>query len=73
MHVLLESVPPTLQQATTNPWLRQRLPETHRQVQDSLLWGHGSFLLGPGAQGSVVPSKNQFPILCKFWQLLWWG
>ena len=26
-----------------------------------LLWGHCSFLLGPGAQGSVVPSKFLFP------------
>ena len=28
--------------------------------QASLLWGHCSFLLGPGAQGSVVPSKSLF-------------
>ena len=33
-----------------------RLPDTHRQVRDSLLYGHCSFLLGPGAQGSVVHS-----------------
>ena len=43
--------------------------ESPGHSQASLLWGHRSFLLGPGAQGSVVPSKNQFPILCKFWQL----
>ena len=53
MHVLLCSVPPSLQQATTDPRLHRRLPDTHRQVRDSLLWGHCSFLLGPGAQGSV--------------------
>ena len=33
------------------------------------LVGSLSFLLGPGAQGSVVPSKNLFPVLCKYWQL----
>ena len=43
------------------PCLCQRLPDTHRQVWVSLLWGHCSFLLGPGAQGSVVPSKSLFP------------
>ena len=36
------------------------LPETPGHSQASLLWGHCSFLLGPGAQGSVVPSKNLF-------------
>ena len=37
--------------------------------QASLLWGHRSFLLGPGKQGSVVPPRIYFPVLCKFWQL----
>ena len=36
-----------------DPRLHRRLPDTHRQVWVSLLWGHCSFLLGPGAQGSV--------------------
>ena len=31
--------------------------------------GHCSFLLGPGAQDSVVPSKVYLPVLRKFWQL----
>ena len=35
-------------------------PETPEHPQASLLWGHCSFLLGPGAQGSVVPSKSLF-------------
>ena len=61
MHVLLHSVPPTLKQATTNPCLHQKLSDTHRQVQESLLCGHCSFYLGPGAQGSVVPSESPFP------------
>ena len=29
MHVLLQSMPPTLQQATTDPWPRRRLLDTH--------------------------------------------
>ena len=32
------------------------LPETLGHPQASLLWGHCSFLLGPSAKGSVVPS-----------------
>ena len=36
-------------------------PETPGPPQASLLWGHCSFLLGPGAQGSVVPSKSLSP------------
>ena len=62
MHALLHSVPPTLQQATANPRLHQRLLDTHRQVWVSLLWGHCSFLLGPGAYKVLfVPSKSLFP------------
>ena len=53
MQALLYSVPPALQQATTNPRLCWRLLDTYGQVWVSLLWGHCSFLLGPGAQGSV--------------------
>ena len=37
------------------------IPDTHRQVQGSLLWGHWSFLLGPGAHGFVVPSESLCP------------
>ena len=69
MHVLLQSVPPALQQATTDPRLHWRLPDTHGQVWVGLLWGHCSFLLGPGAQGSVCVCHEYFPVLCKFWQL----
>ena len=65
MHALLHSVPPTLQQATADPHLCQRLLDTHRQVWVSLLWGHCSFLLGPGAQKVLfVPSKSLFPQSC---------
>ena len=65
MHTLLHSVPLTLQQATANPRLCQRLLDTHRQVWLSLLWGHCSFLLGPGAHKILfVPSE-------PLWQV--WG
>ena len=62
---------PTLQQATTEPHLRRRLLDTHGQVWVSLLWGHCSILLGPGAHKVLfVPSKSLFsPVLCKFWRL----
>ena len=68
MHVLLQSLPPTLQQATTALRLHWRLLDTPRQVWVSLLWGHCTFLLSPGAQGLCPPSVY-FPVLCKFWQL----
>ena len=48
MQALLHSVPLTLQQATTDPRLCQRLLDTHGQVWVSLLWGHYFFLLGLG-------------------------
>ena len=61
-HMLLHSVPPTLQQATTDPGLRQRLLDTHRHVWVSFLWGHCSFLLGAGVHKVLfVPSKSLFP------------
>ena len=66
----LLSVPLTLHQASANPCLRQRLLDTHGQVWVSLLWGHYSFLLGPGAHKVLfVPSKNLFPQSCVFWWL----
>ena len=62
--VLLHSVLPTLQQATSP------LPETPGHSQASLGQSLvGSLLLSPGSwyiQGSCVP---YFPALCKFWQL----
>ena len=65
MHALLHSVSPTLQQATTDPRLCQRLLDTHGQVWVSLLWGHCSFLLDPGVHKVLfVPSKSLFPQSC---------
>ena len=70
MHTLLHSVPPTPQQATANPRLHQRLLDTNEQVWVSLLCGHCSFLLGPGAQGFVCALQESVsPVLCKLWWL----
>ena len=56
--------------SATNPHLHWRLRDTHRQVRDSLLWGHCSLLLGPGAHKFLLfPPRVYFPVLCKFWQL----
>ena len=52
----------TLQQATTDPRLHQRLLDIPGQVWVSVLWGHCSFLLGPGMHEILfVPSKSLFP------------
>ena len=65
MHALLNSVPLTLQQATADPCFHWRLLDTHGLVWVSLLWGHCSFLLGPGAHKFLfVPSKSLFPQSC---------
>ena len=42
-----------------------RILDTHRQVWVSFLWGHCSFLLGPGVHKVLfVPSKSLFPQSC---------
>ena len=65
MQALPHSVPPTLQQATNDPLLCQRLLDTHGQVSVSLPRGHCSSLLGPGAYKVLfVPSKTLFPQSC---------
>ena len=65
MHALPHLVLLTLKQATANPSLSWRLLDTHGQVWVSLLWGHCSFLLGPGVQKVLfVPSKSLFPQSC---------
>ena len=59
------SMPPTLQQATADTRLCQRLLDTHGHVWISFLWGHCSFLLGPGVHKVLfVPSKSLFPQSC---------
>ena len=65
MHGLLYSVSQSLQQATTDPHFCWGLLDTHGQVWASLLWGHCSFLLGPGAHKVLfVPTKSLFPQSC---------
>ena len=68
LQALLQSMPQMLQQATTNPHLRFRLLETPGQVWISLLWGHCSFLLGPGAFVCVL-QESASSVLCEFLQL----
>ena len=59
---LLHSVSPTLKQATADPCLHGILLDPHEQVWLSLLWGHYSSLLGPGAHKFLfVPSKSLLP------------
>ena len=55
----------TFFQATSDPHLPWRLLDTHEQVWVSLLWGHCSFFLGPGAHMVLfVPWKSLFPQSC---------
>ena len=73
MHTLLLSVPPTLQQATTDPRLCWRLLDTHGQGWVSLLWGHCSFLLGPGAHRfCLCHCRVCFPSPVYVLVALWW-
>ena len=71
MQPLMHSPPLTLQQATADPCLCWRLPDTHRQVWVSLLWG--PLLLSSGSwctQGFVSALQESVsPVLCKFWRL----
>ena len=65
MQALQHSVPPTLQHSTSHPSFHGRLLDTQGQVWVSLLWGHCSFLLGPGAHKALfVPSMSLFPQFC---------
>ena len=76
---LLQKVPCT-HCCTQCPQPCSRPPPTHASAGDSWtltgksgvspLWGHCSFLLGLGAQGSVCAlPESVSPVLCKFWQL----
>ena len=57
--VLLFPVPVSLQQVTTNPYLCRRPSDTCRQVWFSLLWGHCSFPVVPGARKVLfVPPRS---------------
>ena len=62
---LLYLVLMTSQQATVNSQLCQRILDTHRQVWLSLLRGHCSSFLGPGAHKLLfVPCKSLFSQSC---------
>ena len=53
-----------------HPCLCWRFLDTHGQVWVNLLWGHCSFLLGPGEYKVLfVPSKCLFPSPVDVWQL----
>ena len=67
MHVLLHSVPLTLQQATTDPCLCQRLLDTPVSVSYEVT-APFSWVLVPRRFCSC-PRRVYFPVLCKFWQL----
>ena len=77
---LPHSVPLTLQQATADPRLCQRLLDTHGGVWvtlvGSLLLTVGSLLLTCGSwcvQGFVCAFQESVsPVLCKFWHLYGW-
>ena len=59
------SVPLTLQHATIDPCLCQRLLDTYRPVWVSLLCGQCSLLLGPDVHKVLfVPFKSLFPQSC---------
>ena len=65
MQALLYSMSLIPWQVSVDPCLCPRLLDTHRQVWLSLLWGHCSFLLGPGAHKILfVPSQSLFPQSC---------
>ena len=57
-------MPPPLQQATTDPRLCWRLLDTPEQVWVCFFWGYCSFLLGPGAQGSVFALQESISQSC---------
>jgi len=68
MNVLLNSVPPIPQQATTNPCLCQRLMDTQRQVWVSRPCGTAP----PGSWHTrfhLCPPRVYLPVPCTFWQL----
>ena len=70
---MLHSVPPTLQQATANPCLHQRLLDTHGQVWVSLFWCHCSFPLGlVCTRFCLCPPRVCFPSPVWVPVALWW-
>ena len=61
----LSAPKPSVAHMLHDPCLYQRFLDTRRQVWVSLLWGHCSFLLGPGAHKVLcVLSNSLFPQSC---------
>ena len=58
-------MPPTLQQATTDPHLHRRFLDTHRRVY----WGSLPFSWVLGHKVLMCPPRVYSPVLCEFWQL----
>ena len=65
-HVLPQSVPPALHQATTDPRLHQRLPDTHRQDSCQVTVSFSRVLVH---KVLLCPPRVYFPVLFKFGQL----
>ena len=59
-------MPPTLQQATTDPCLCQRIPDTHRQASCGVTVPFSWVLVH---KVLLCPPRVYFPVLCKFWQV----
>ena len=73
MHVLLHSVPPTLQQATTDPRLCWKLLDSYGQVLISLSGITAPFFwVLVCTRFCLCSPRVCFPVLCKFWWLYGW-
>ena len=67
MHALLHLEPPMPQQATTDPYLRQRLMAKSWSVSCGVTAPFSWVLVSSGFH--LCPPRVCFPVLCKFWQL----
>ena len=62
----IQSLPPTLHQASSNPRLHQKLFDPHRHVFCGVTVPFSWVLV---RKVLLRPPKVCFPVLCKFWQL----
>ena len=65
-HVLLQSMPPTLQQATSDPRLHQRLLDTHREVSCGITVPFSWALVH---KVLLCPPRVYFPVLVSLREL----
>ena len=68
-HTLPHSVPPTLQQATANPHLLQRPPDTQGKSGPVSCGVTAPFSWVLVYRVLFVPPRICSPVLCKFWRL----